>query len=770
MKSIGKIPSTLLATVLLLSALAAPAWAVPAKRASRVILVLAPYLTWGDVTEADTPRIWSIAEKGAVGDINARSRTREVGEPPSPLEGALSISAGSWAVPDFTAAAAYSADERYEYGSAGEAYERMTGRSAGDRSIVYLGIPVTARKNLELSSEVSLGILGQTIEDAGGVTAALGNSDVGYATGEQRQVRPAALAAMNASGGVHLGDVSQRLIQEDPDAPFGIRTNLGAFETSLDTLFSKTSQSEKPALIVLDAGDGYRAVKFSPQVTDEVARGLYVKSLHALDAVVGYALDRMGPDDVIVVASQSPQDANGYEGLGPVIIDGGSYKGVLTSSSTHRTGVVTNLDVTATVLELMGLSRPVSVLGNSMSSADDDRPLAEKITYLSNANAAAIAIDSTKATVLSTYIALTVLVLLAATLVLLRNHNFKRSRRMARLVMALKIALIGVLSFPLATFAMFVFVPRPSSGMAAVTALVATLAGIWVVGELLRRFAGTRIAIASLSLGIMLLLLVDQWMGAPLSFSTYLGYSPLLAARFYGIGNEGAAILFGASLIGFSAILDEVRGSKASPYLVNLVFPILALVCTVTMAAPMWGANVGVAAWGIVGYGLAWMLFAGRKVTWKTAVVAVVAIAALVGLLVALDFAGIVPETHLARSLQSAQEGGLGELWTIVVRKAQTNLRVLTRTNWSFILIAVLGFLGLMRWRPAGDFAATLVENPALGSAITASLVGGLVAYFTEDSGIVIPALIFLYVGVGIVWMMLARLADLRPIEGEEGR
>lgn len=753
------------AVALLVAAVAAPsAVAAPVSgSASRVIVILAPYLSWSDVSAKEMPRTWELAESGAVGDINARSRTRVAGEPPSPLEGALTISAGSWAVPDFGAVAAFSSDEPYEYGTAGEAYERITGRNTEGRSIVYLGIPVTERKNRARSADITLGVLGQTIEDAGGVTAALGNSDVGYLTGEQRRVRPAALAAMNAGGAVRLGDVSQDLLREDPDAPFGIRTDLAAFETGVDELFAATADLDVPSLVVLDAGDTYRAVKFSSQVADEVAREQYVNSLHTLDAVVGYALERMGPDDVVVVASQSSQNSAGYEGLGPVVVAGAGFEGMLSSSSTHRPGIVTALDVTATVVDVLGLDRPVSVLGNAMTTTPDARDLSDRIADLVTDNATAVAIDSSKPGVLRAYIAVTVLALVAATLVLLRNHSLKPSKGMAAFLVGLKMVLIGVLSFPLASFAMFVFVPRPRTGAVAVFALLAVTLAVWAVAEVLRRALGTRISLAVLALGISALLLVDQWLGAPLSFSAYLGYSPLLAARFYGIGNEGAALLFGASLVGFAALLDEIRGTRAHGLVVNGVFPVFSVVSTVTMAAPVWGANVGVAGWGVVGYGLAWLLFSGRKVTWKTVALAGGAVVVLLAAFIAVDLMGSGPQTHLARSLESAREGGVVELWNIVARKAQTNLRVLTHTNWSFVLIAVLVFLGAMRLKPAGDFAATLEENPALGAAITAGLVSGVFAYFTEDSGIVIPALMFLYIGVGIVWCMLARLADMRP-------
>jgi hypothetical protein len=115
------------------------------------------------------------------------------------------------------------------------------------------------------------------------------------------------------------------------------------------------------------------------------------------------------------------------------------------------------------------------------------------------------------------------------------------------------------------------------------------------------------------------------------------------------------------------------------------------------------------------------------------------------------------PQTHLGRAIGSAEQGGWVELWNIVARKAETNMRVLTHTNWAYILVATLAFLGFMRWRPQGDFAETLSENPNFADAITVSLVAGLVAYLTEDSGIVIPALEVFYVGAGVVWLMLSR-------------
>jgi hypothetical protein len=261
-----------------------------------------------------------------------------------------------------------------------------------------------------------------------------------------------------------------------------------------------------------------------------------------------------------------------------------------------------------------------------------------------------------------------------------------------------------------------------------------------------------------LSLLTAVVLMVDQLLGAPASFTNFFGYSPILAARFYGMGNEAAAILFGAAIVGMALLFDQWPGSRWVAITTRWGVPVIGAIVVAFSAAPFWGANIGVAAWGVVGFGCAWVLFNDRRFTWLNVSVVVAAIVAFIVAFAAIDILSSGAQTHLARSLGSAQQGGLTELWTIVARKAETNVRVLTHTNWTYILIATLAFLAFMRWRPHGDFADTLGENPMFADAITISLVAGVAAFFTEDSGIVIPALEVFYVGVTIVWLMLARI------------
>jgi hypothetical protein len=153
----------------------------------------------------------------------------------------------------------------------------------------------------------------------------------------------------------------------------------------------------------------------------------------------------------------------------------------------------------------------------------------------------------------------------------------------------------------------------------------------------------------------------------------------------------------------------------------------------------------------------------GHRLSWRLVAIGLVLILVSVAAFSLIDLSDSAGQTHLGRAWVSAERGGVVELWNIVLRKTRTNLRVLTHTNWVYVLLGVLAFLGFMRWRPSGDFAATLKANPHFSAAMSACLVAGLVAFFTEDSGIVIPAIILLWVGVGILYLMLAEWPREEP-------
>jgi len=725
-----------------------------------VTLILAPYLTWADLSPSTTPTLLRLAQDGAVGAVNVRGRVRDPGGVALPTESALGISSGAWSIPGKDTLASLVATEPYAgAGTGADAYQRVYRQSLDSARVGYLGLPAVQRANDLDATGAIIGTLGQAISEAGGLTAAVGNSDFGYAEQDPLLERPAGAAAADFLGRVNAGDVSEAVLTSDTSAPFGRRTDLARFSSAFSRVDQLAKAHNGPSLVVLDSGDLTRVQEWTSQATTQAAFAQRTKALRTLDAVVGLAADSAGDEGLVIVVSQalSVDELGELQGLGPCVVSGAGWSGYLTSASTHRSGIVTNLDVTATILDQLGIKRPVQVLGNPMFAVADSSPAAARLAHLASMNTVATSVDSSKAGVLNLYIGFAVVVLALSAVVLTRAHLWSRpaANRSAAMLQG---AVLLLLSVPISSWLMFVVLRYPGSSVAAVLSLVGVSLVIWIVSLLIWRWFGPRVPVIFLTALTALVILAEQFFGAPLSFVNFFGYSPLPAARFYGMGNEAASVLFGASIALVALVLDQWPDARWSSWLRRYGVVVLGMLVVGTAAAPFLGANVGVAIWGSIGFALAWLLMNGRRVTWRSAVVMVAGVVLIIGAFAAIDLLGGGEQTHLGRALTSADQGGIEQLWTIVVRKAATNMRVFTRTNWSWVLIAVLAFLGFMRLRPRGDFAETLAENPRFADAITVTLVAGGIAFFTEDSGIVIPALIMLFTGAGVVWLMLVHL------------
>lgn len=743
------------------TACASPSAPSPSASSRRVILVLAPYLTWADVTTTSTPTLWRLAGTGAVGDLNTRSRTREPGgEPPSPLEGALTISSGAWAQPDYSARAAFDATETVDSGTAASEYVRAFRRPMGANAIAYLGFPAAARINLQQSTGALPGTLGQAIVDAGGSTAAVGNSDSGSSPSAAKRLRPAAVAAADDRGLVAAGDISTSLLATSPLAPFGIATDLAAMRRALAKAVAWPTARGGPSLIVVDPGDPYRVRRYAPQATADTAASQKRAALRELDRVVEIADTMRGSDGILIVASQALayDEAGALQGFGPVIVSGQGWSGYLTSASTHRRGIVTNPDITASVLSMLGIERPVEVVGDPFGTTAAPSTTETRVDWLASLSDTPVAIDSAKPGVVDAFIGGVVLLLALSALFIARGSRWA-PRTLIPSSRILALAVLFALSVPVSCWLMFAILPRPTSAAAAVLVLLAVAATVCLVGALLGRLPRLRLPVIFLVVGTAVVLLADQLTGAHLSLVNFFGYSPLLGARYYGIGNEAAGIVVGSSLVGAGLVLDEWRRMSWVQIAARYGVPLLGLIVIVGTAAPFLGANVGVAIWGLFGYLVFWALANGYRMGWKTVVVALLLAVLVIGAFAVFDLFSGGQQTHLGRAVTSAELGGTGQLWAIAFRKVQTNVRVFGSTNWSWALGASLAFLAFLHFRPQREFAEMLEDGPCLRAAVIACLVAGVAAFLSEDSGIVVPAFIVMWPALTVAWLLLVRVA-----------
>ena len=760
---------------------------------NQVILLLAPFLQWEDIDPERTPHLWAALEEAAIGNLNARSRVKEADGAPSLAEGSLTISAGTWPLVAHHALPAFEAGDLVSGTPVSLAYGRYLDGSMEGYEIAYLGLPRIEAINARNPFIFLPGTLGSMIEEVGGATVALGNSDLGHATDASRLLRPAAIAAMNEYGFVRYGNINETILEFSPDSPYGVRTDLERMRAGLEAAKGQLP-ANLPGLVVVDPGDGYRARIFSPEASEDVVARQWDESLAALDTIFADSRE-IFPDATIIVASQATRSLNlDREGFGPIVITGPQIEpGLLISDSTHREGLVIAGDITASILAIMELERPVSVIGSEMRTTDrlpalyspPDRAayqssLTERrdvhLDLLVKMSDTAMSIEATRVSVITTCIWITVLVLIAGAVVITFANKWLSKIVTRGIKMLLYALILAVLSGPVSSWLMFLIYRWPATPTEAITQFALTTAGLWLVAVALwifdmrrNRRRGkvivSRLPIIFLSVFTTIVIVVDQLLGAPASFASFFGYSPIAAFRFYGIGNEGAAVLMGSVLVGIALVLDAARdaGKKGlEKHLRVWGIPVIGVFITFVGASPVLGASNGFTPFSVTGFAVLWILANNRRIDWKAILGILVSIAAFVLCFMAIDHL-TAGQTHMIRAVDSASQGGLIEIWHIIVRKLETSIRVFTTsTHFSWSFAALLGYLIYMRLRPAGDFKQLIMTNKYYGDAIAAVIASGIAAVLSNDSGIVLPALMVLCLASSIVWLMLG------PVRGSD--
>lgn len=195
-----------------------------------------------------------------------------------------------------------------------------------------------------------------------------------------------------------------------------------------------------------------------------------------------------------------------------------------------------------------------------------------------------------------------------------------------------------------------------------------------------------------------ILLLVEIATGSQHLIDTPIGFNTLAGARFYGLGNEGFAILASCWLIvlGFVPLLIALfnqrfqwKISAQNLQRISAVFVgIIGLFTLVVIAAPKMGADFG----GAISFSAALLLLlfliAQIRISWKKTL-----LLGFVGGFAAMGFAvldwlrGPESRTHLGNFVQTLLDGDAGE---IVIRKISVNLRLLTTSSHRFVVLAAL--------------------------------------------------------------------------------
>ena len=705
---------------------AEPSSVAPSRRPAKVVVFGIPKLAWEEIGTGAMPHLDRLASQGAVAATSVRTQSARA----STTEGYATLGAGTRVRAEPDGGYAFDAGAPLEGGTAASALQRRTGQVPSGQ-VAVVGAPAVARLNRGRHLSIGPGALGDALRRAGRRAAVVGNADVNFPVPQRpRVLRPAALAAMGSKGSVDVGSVAPDLLRPD-----GLRADPEQVRRRTRVALDQAD------VVVVDPGDMDRAAEFAAVATPSAAATFRRQARTTTDDLLADVTTMAGPDALVLVVSVAPPGKDWH--LTPMVASGaGVHRGYLHSPSTRRLGVVTLTDVAPTVLEALGAAVPEGMIGHALryhQGAPDLDLLRE--------------IDRDAAFREDVYFRLTITYIVVQALVyLLAIVAFARLGGAGRAGAPLRAIVLAVSAWPLATFLLRAIPDVAVLGGGAVALLLAIDAAIVALALRARRHAFS--PLAWILGATVVLLVVDVATGARLQTSSILGYSLHTAARFTGLGNTAFAALASTTILAGALHVHHAPRRREALVATACLFAAVALVD----GAPWLGSDVGGILTLVPVFGLTLLVMSGRRLSWRAVGAAVAVTLVVTAVATGIDLLRPpAARTHLGRLVGQVTAEGWDPLVTTVSRKVAGNLRTYgSPWTWAVPIIAAY-MLWLLAW--SRDLSKPLPPGSALRAGAVGVLVAGILGNVVNDSGVVVTAMVFVFIGPFLTLLALQQSA-----------
>ena len=513
------------------------------------------------------------------------------------------------------------------------------------------------------------------------------------------------------------------------------------------------------------------------QLAESSDAGLYYCSENAefplvLYAIQGFINTELPKDATLVIVTAPLFDSRAPAApsteLTPVIIYGGGYEGLLTSDITRRDGLITSADLvllaqgnsTAPNSPASATNGPTSApnslyLNATMRSTQADSSPLERIQRLIHEKATT---ESVLATRVAANFAFLTLVFIAFALSIVLFFLGRRTKPGSRgaLIPATRILWLIVLAFPIASFLMFSYLPAQPTPAHLVIAMVVWVTVISLVALLIglkTKWVNSLIALFSLTI---LVIISGQLFGGPINSAGYFTYDITEGSRYYGLGNEQGAMLFGSWIALSGLLINRFPTASFIPLFKKWLYPLGSLFLLFIACSPWFGASFGPLVWGFLGCFVSWWLFNGRRLHWW---LAVLLCAGAVGLALGTLYLDVAlnPASHMSQVAPLMDQGP----WAIISRLAGDVWYYsfsLMRDNVPLVLIIFLIFLFILlvvlRVLQPGGYREFWQRNQAFRSTYSVFCVLALITLLIEDSGAFTPAVLLIFPVACLVWLV----------------
>lgn len=578
----------------------------------------------------------------------------------------------------------------------------------------------------------TLGMLGTTLNKNNLKVALLGNSDI-KKNDDLKKIRNLALVCMDENGRVQSGNIDN-INKKDDTMPFGISTDY-------DKLKSETKKYyENNDAIFVELGDTYRLDEYKNNLNENTYKSMKKKIYQNINDYLKEVFEMAGKNDTIYIVSEfeSNLDYKTKRRLSPVIKFEKDGYGLLESSTTRNSGIVSNIDIGVDIINKFGLKNEL-MIGKVFKNVQDENGIKKVLKDYERI----VSINTIRASVVNSYVGIvSASWVIAMIAILFKNKIPKKEKGLGRdqIFKVLKELIKLGLIMPLAFLTAPVFQFKTPAGLVSGVLIVTII--YYLIGYFLFRKDDIKQMgfYAFLTIG---LIIIDCIIGTPLMKSGIMSYDAINGARYYGVGNEYEGVTIASAVFALAVLLNYKKISK-------WLAVVLSLVILITSAMPSMGANVGGAISESVAYLLFILLIFDVKLDLKKIIMIGVATVLVVVAFAGLDFL-MGTESHLAVFTNQIIQEGPAAIFNTFGRKIQMNLKLAKSSVWVNILIVSIIIIGALIFKPSGYFKKIHDKYPMIFKGFMASFVGCIVTLLVNDSGIVAASTAAIYILIPII-------------------
>jgi len=689
------------------------------EKGTQIVLVLVNRLSFADgAIYKDTIGFQSLEKSAAKGamNINTAGTRNDSNE-------YLTLSAGTRAsTRDF--GESFMGYERFgENGKvkAAEVYYQQTGIKVPDQLILSLPL----QRSLQESNQkfpFLYGRTGKLLKEVGLSARVYGNLD----TDTPRRYAP--LITMDQNG-QSSGDVGKSVVTSDIARPFGIKTNYGyLYQCLINDLQAGIS------LIVVDLGDLYRLDQFKEQMSPsqyEIIRKIVIREqgqfLNQTLKVLNHRqqLLALAP----MVSDQAIKDRQLLAPFWWYQPTGSEH--YVSSGTTKRQGIISNIDVIPTVLSQLGVKNGLSdMTGREIKRIKTNISFEQRLDQI-------FTVYRQRSPILYSYVLWQVIILLLSIFVWIF--------RWSKVYFLLRMSLLSILILPI-----LILLSSPLYFLPSLGYLFSLLITSLILSVIIKSVDSLRIFIiigCVTWIGITL----DVWLGSPFMKTSYLGYDPIIGARYYGMGNEYMGVYIGAALLFTSSWIQR----RCNRWTMGLT----ALICGITiylLLSPTLGTNAGGAIAALFATCFTFLKMNHIKLARKGFWIFILFIC--IGLLLLIWMNLIVPtdqQSHIGRAINTIRTGNYLSIYQLIQRKLAMNWKLIRVSSWSKVMATSLFVIGILFIRPRGTLKNFYAQFPYLFYGFYGIVIGAITALLVNDSGIVAASTMIIYVASPMLYLAL---------------